>query len=378
MKSLLKRDYSKPRLVNTPRILPPALDTRYLLFGIALLCVFGHAVAQFDGANVGAGPAPIDEVPVTSQADITDPMLFRTRILVCGDIATAGTPIAGNASGGGNAGDISISGIPVTATVINARLYWTVLTDSDQISETGKTISFAGNVISGEMVGFAAETPCFSQQNTVAWSADVTSLVADPGNGVYPLSGFPGDNNFAGGDFTEGASLIITYADPSSTAKAVVSYEGLAVTNDPGETLHQTLAGFEAGGTVSATWIPIVGNGQVAGDPDELLGFTGGAGALNFDDSLDGGTSAIAAETCSYLDSVSNTSCYWDDDSHDVSTAMNPGDLFADVNYESVFDCHSFVAMDLAVTVDNAGICDIAGDQVDATCPANRNLAQPR
>ncbi len=56
---------------------------------------------------------------------------------------------------------------------------------------------------------------------------------------------------------------------------------------------------------------------------------------------------------------------------------MNPGDLFADVNYESVFDCHSFVAMDLAVTVDNA---------VSATSPEIRwmqharqpNLAQPR
>ncbi len=310
MKSLLKRDYSKPRLVNTPRILPPALDTRYLLFGIALLCVFGHAVAQVDGTTAAAGPAPIDEVPVISEADITDPMLFRNRILVCGDITTAGTPIAGNASGGGNSGDISISGIPVTATVVNARLFWTVLTDNDQ-SRRPEDHFLRRQCHQREMVGFAAETPCFSQQNTVAWSADVTSLVADPGNGVYPLSGFPGDNNFAGGDFTEGASLIITYADPSSTAKAVVSYEGLAVTNDPGETLHQTLAGFEAGGTVSATWIPIVGNGQVAGDPDELLGFTGGAGALNFDDSLDGGTSAIAAETCSYLDSVSNTSCYW-------------------------------------------------------------------
>ena len=90
---------------------------------------------------------------------------------------------------------------------------------------------------------------------------------------------------------------------------------------------------------------------------------------LNLGGSLDGGTGAFAAETCSYLDAVANTQCYWDDDLHDVSAAMSPGDVFADVNYEVVADCHSFVAMDLSVSVDDAGACMIAGEQVDAACP---------
>ncbi|HLF30608.1 MAG TPA: hypothetical protein VI566_06210 [Xanthomonadales bacterium] len=369
MKSLLKPVLSRQRVVNVPRDQSQLPATRLLFLGFALLCAGGHALAQSEGTIGAADPVPIDEVPVISQADITDPMLLRSRSLICGDITTAGTPIAGNAGGGGNSGEISISGIPVTATVVNARLFWTVLTDNDQASETGKTISFDGNVVSGEMVGFAAETPCFAQQNTVAWTADVTSLLTDPGNGAYAVAGFPGNNNLAVGDFTEGVSLVITYADSTASAKALVSYEGLAVTNGNGETLHQTLEGFEVGGTVSATWAPIFGNGQVFGTSDELLEFSGGAGALNFDGSLDGGTAAFAAETCSYLDSAT-VSCYWDDDLHDVSAAMSPGDVLADVNYEVVTDCHSFVAMDLAVSVDDVGICGIAGEQVDALCPA--------
>ncbi|RPH99434.1 MAG: hypothetical protein EHM68_02300 [Lysobacterales bacterium] len=368
MKSNPKPVFKRGNDLNIPRSTVPPPAARRLPLALALACMSGHALAQFDGSVGPAGEGPVTDAPVVALADFEDPMLFAGRSLICGDVATSGTPIAGNAAGDGNSGEIDISGIPDTATVVSARLYWTVLTDNDEVSETGKTISFAGNVVSGDMVGFAAETPCFTQANTVAWTADVTGLVADPGNGVYAVSGFPGGNNMAGGDFTEGVSLVITYADAAATAKAVVSYEGLAVTNVAGETLNQTLEGFTAGGTVSATWLPVVGNGQVIGASDELLEFVGGAGAVNFDSSLDGGTGAFAAGTCSYLDSGS-TQCFWDDDLHDVSAAMSPGDVFADVNYELGADCHSFVAMELAVSVDDAGACGIAGEQVDAACP---------
>lgn len=366
MKSIVRPFPERQLFASIPPVPTQPAAIRLLVLGFILACLSGHALAQFDG---GTGPVEEDpDAPIVSQAVFADPMLFQGRTLICGDVTTAGTPIAGNAGGDGNSGEIEISGIPDTATVVSARLYWTVLTDSEQVAETGKTISFDGNVVSGEMVGFAPETPCFAQANTVAWTADVSSLVANPGNGVYAVAGFPGDNNFDGGDFTEGVSLVVTYADPSSTAKAVVSYEGLAVTNAAGDTLHQRLEGFAVGATASATWIPIVGNGQIVGPSDELLEFVGGAGALNLDDSLDGSTRAFAPETCSYLDTA-NTSCYWDDDMHDVSAALSPGDIFADVNYEVVGDCHSFVAMDLAVSVDDAGACDIAGVQVDAACP---------
>ena len=369
MKSNPKPVFKRGNDVTSPRGKEPWPAARRLFFAVALACMSGQALAQFDGSVDPAAEDPVTDAPVVALADFDDPMLFRDRALICGDVAASGTPIAGNAAGDGNSGEIDISGIPDTAAVVSARLYWTVLTDDDQVSETGKTISFAGNVVSGDMVGFAAETPCFTQANTVAWTADVTSLVAAPGNGVYAVSGFPGSNNIAGGDFTEGVSLVITYADAASTAKAVVSYEGLAVTNDPGETLNQTLEGFTAGGAVSASWIPVVGNGQVIGASDELLEFAGGAGAVNLDSSLDGSTAAFAAGTCSYLDQGGNTQCYWDDDLHDVSAAVSPGDVFADVNYELGTDCHSFVAMDLAVSVDDAGACAIAAEQVDAACP---------
>jgi hypothetical protein len=341
----------------------PGAKLRGLLSGVILSCLCGYALAQ----DAGVSTEPTDG-PVINQADVTNPMLLSNRVLTCGDIVTSGTPIAGNAAGGGNSGEIEISGVPATATVGSARLYWTVLTDNAEATETGKTISFDGNVVSGELVGFAAETPCFPQANTFAWTADVTSLVTSPGNGIYALAGFPGDNNQNGPSFTEGVSLVITYADPAAPAKAIVTYEGLAVVNAIGETLHQTLQGFETNGVISATWVPVVGNGQIIAPGDELIEFSAGAGALNFDSALDGSTAAFPAGTCSYLD-VPGVQCFWDDDSHDVSTAFNAGDLFADVNYTQGTDCHSFVAMDLAVSVGDAGICEITGQQVDAACP---------
>jgi len=63
---------------------------------------------------------------VSTEAVSINNMNFRTLRFVCGGKAQAGTPIT--ALGAANSsGTITISGIPATATVDRADLFWTVL-----------------------------------------------------------------------------------------------------------------------------------------------------------------------------------------------------------------------------------------------------------
>lgn len=339
---------------------------------VTLIGLFLIAVPQVRAQNVGTTNSG-------GTTGFVDPMSLKEVMLICGDKTTQGTPIAGNACGAdavcgnaddGTSGTITIAGIPGTATVTKATLYWTVLTNSDEASNRGQNISFDGNAISGTKVGFSAgRTPCFPQANTFAWKKDVTSLVSSPGNGTYTLTGFPGGNQIAGDDFAEGVSLHIVFSDPSLSAKQIVVFEGLAVTVDVGDTVSQSLTGFKANasGPVTATWFPVIGNGQQAA---ETISFDGSAGSIDFSNDLllDGGTSEIPANGCTYTDS-GQMDCFWDDDKPDVSAAIGNGDTTAAVNYTLTGDCHTFVSMQLVVSTDAAGVCLEGGAVVDAACP---------
>jgi hypothetical protein len=307
---------------------------------------------------------------------IDNPMTLQNAKYVCGGQVSAGTPIAGDADGAdgmpgtpddGTSGVIPLTGIPDGALIRKAVLFWSVLTDSPEADNSGMNIDFAGMPIIGTRVGFVAgETPCFPQQNTIGWKADVTSLV--PGNGDYAVSGFPGGNLLFGSDLTEGATLAVLYDDRSDTLRRLVEYEGMAVTNLMGETVNQTLMSFVAGPyPVTATWYPVVGNGQ--NSPDVLT-----FGPLDFGSTIfDGSTAAFPANTCSFIEG--STQCFWDDDNVDVSMAFAGGEnsvVVAGGSPPTGGDCHSWIAMQLVVSVDPAQFdtfCEDGGAYVDAQCP---------
>jgi len=320
-----------------------------------------------------------DLFPVENSMQQASPTLF-----VCGGKVSSGTPIAGNAAGGGNSGTIGLTGVPAGAEIIHAELYWNVLTNSDEASNTGRDIVFAGENISGTQIGFVAGvTPCFSQANTVAWKADVTAFVT--GDGAYAVSGFPGGNLVFGADFTEGVTLNVLYDDGSSTLRQFVNYEGLVVSAPAGATaVTQMMMGFTADpvGPVEATWYPVIGNGQLSPEDLELSG-TGAGSPLDLSDDilLDGGTQAFAAGTCSYLDEVSNVQCYWDDDMVDVSAVIGTASASMTMDYTLTTDCHSFSAMQLLVTTDQsqfADFCGVGSLLVDELCPAAGPIGEGR
>lgn len=347
------------------------------LCAAAALPVLAAEPGTADVAGVRTMMAPL--VDVAPLADIVDPMVQTNAKYICGGQVSAGTPIAGDYDGAdgllltgddGTSGVIPLAGIPDGAKIRKAVLFWSVLTDSPEVDDIGMHILFDGMPVAGTKVGFVAgATPCFPQDNTVGWKADVTAMVS--GNGNYVVAGFPGANSLSGPDFTEGATLAVLFDDGSRTLKRLVEYEGVAVTNGAAltQTLTQTLAGFTAGPfPVTATWYPVIGNGQNA--PDYLW-----FGSLDLGSTiLNGSTAAFGASTCSYTDSGS-LECFWDDDNVDVSAAFLGGDTSVTVAGgvgPGASDCHSWIAMQLVVGVDPAqfdGLCTAGGAYVDAQCP---------
>lgn len=331
-----------------------------VLSAASLLVVLapGSAAVEADSEPLLASlTPPVGTTDSAGTVAFVEPMEQVVSLTVRGGVVTQGSPIAGDFNGAdnilGNADDGTSTQIALTVpgtSVKLARLYWTVLTNSGGASNRAQNIIFDGQPVSGTLVGFSpGRTPCFPQDNTFAWTADVTGLVTT-GPATHTVAGLPGGNQIAGADFAEGASLLVVFGDPSQPTTQVVIYEGLAVTNAGGDTLTQTLTGFRANttGSFSAEWFPIVGNGQQA---SETLTFTGSLGSLDFSNDvlLDGSTSMFPRNGASYTDS-GQVDVFWDDDSPDVSAVIGHGSNSATVDYTLTGDCHTFVAMWLTVT----------------------------
>lgn len=115
---------------------------------------------------------------------------------------------------GTGASSINLSGI--TGTVNQAYLYWHGPTNSTNPSFNAN-INFAGTAISGSNIGFSDDN-FWSQSNSQAYRADVTSLIA--GDGIYAISGlFPNNSN--------GASLMVFFDDGDSTNnRDIITFDG--------------------------------------------------------------------------------------------------------------------------------------------------------
>lgn len=318
-------------------------------------------------------PGTADSSAIGIASVQSDPWDEQESKFICGGKAQAGTPIAGNGSPSANGiqGAITITGIPLTATIERADLFWTVLHDLDPDSTSlGQTIFFNGTEVTGANVGRADEGPCFPQANSIAWRADVTPLIAAPGNGAYTVSGFPGGDNF-----TEGATLQILWRDANGALKQDTLYHvhengNLAVTQ--AEVFSQTMNfdQLNASGPVSSTFYTVFGNGQ--SNALENLQFDGPlAGEISLDNTLDGSTVAHAPGTCN---STIGTECFWDDDVHNVSAQMGNGATSATFTSSGLSggnDCFTWPAASLLNSTDEDTVCEAGGSYVDEQCPTD-------
>jgi hypothetical protein len=145
------------------------------------------------------------------------------------DVATFGF---GGMRGSGT-GTITVSGLPLDATVTQALLYWNGPTNSTD-ALANADVTFAGEPVIGENIGFASsncwDDPAVSNPafiNSQSYRADVTSLVLVGGNGSYSLGNFRKPGEGAPIADINGVSLIVFYDDgDTSNDRNVVLWDG--------------------------------------------------------------------------------------------------------------------------------------------------------
>jgi len=259
-------------------------------------------------------------------ADGDEELNLSYRTSLKGYYAAAGTGMVYSGSG-----SITITGIPLTATIRDAFLYFTVKT----VGPPGSTISdgiFDGNPISGHTIG-TDDDPCWSPPDTsTTYRADVTPFVY--GDGTYILEDF---YYTVSGDGIDGASLVVIYEDPGSiNCYDITIYDGNKLLSPDiwGGTpsYDKILTGFSASMTFTHGEMTVLaGNSQATGSDSTSLNW-------------------INVDINHYYGSDGE---FWDTDTWDVSSMISSGDIGAFFYSEIRIDCVNLAAIILAVNSDS-------------------------
>ena len=285
----------------------------FLVLCATSLLTMPPLMARGEGGTEGARPLG------QPAQGILDPS-FNTTLK--GGVTAAGVGLRGSGTG-----SISVSGIPAGATVEQALLYWaTIGTNGIYTSPT-----LAGVPVAGQLLATAADT-CWNANNNFVYRADVTSIVT--GNGSYNLAGLPSSSPLT--DDSQGASLVVIYAEASSPAKTVVVNDGAVVMNTANDSYTDTLIGFTSDDPVTAAQVTyIVGDGQIFTDGPLLFNGT------TIADNVFGGTDGS----------------FWDTLTYDVTDQVAPTapatSATTTINNEG--DCLVWAATVFSVTTEEAG-----------------------
>lgn len=289
------------------------------------------------------GAAAFSALPNVAMA--SDLTAFKTVFNT--DFTTAGV---GGMRGGDGTGTLALSG--VTGTVSEAYLFWHGPTNASSTNTNANAnVTFNGTAISGTFLGIS-DNNCWGFANSMAYRADVSSLVT--GNGNYSLANF-----VKSGVDINGVSLIVFYNDGNSTNnRDVVMFNG----NDSNITNPFDAAGWNitlnginyVSGTANAQFH--VGDGQT---------FTDDAVVVN-------GTNIANAGPVFQGDTVPNAGngqTLWDIKDFNITSLLTPGVNNLNVTSGVNSDCLScvLIAIDLP-----AGA---APDQPDRGVPEPGSLA---
>ncbi len=257
-------------------------------------------------------------------------------------------------------GTVSLSG--VTGTVKEAYLFWHGPSNAaaTNASTANSSVNFNGTDIVGNFLGISSDN-CWGFENSLAYRANVTSLVT--GSGDYSLANFTKDSNNIN---VNGVSLIVFFDDGnSSNNRDVVMFNG----NDSNISNPYDADGWNitlnninySSGTASAQFH--VADGQAFPDAAVIAnGNTiGAAGGL-----FDGNTvpnGASAGQTSGGL---------WDIRDFSVTSLLNPGLNNLNITSGVASDCLAcvMIAIDLP-----AGAADNQPDPDPVSLPGTLALA---
>lgn len=179
-------------------------------------------------------------------------------------LASAGVGLAGRRDGVQapapiTSAELELKGIPASATIEQAFLYWVNFGAADP------SVTFEGQAVSGDLIGTSADTCWNLQDGSFGYAtapnhthrADVTEHVS--GDGTYTLSGFP---SFTATGDSQGASLVVAYIDESVSERGeVIIYDG-AFTLKPSTYFSHSIVAPAPGMATLAELHLGVGDGQ--------------------------------------------------------------------------------------------------------------------
>ncbi|MEM9058167.1 MAG: right-handed parallel beta-helix repeat-containing protein, partial [Pseudomonadota bacterium] len=191
------------------------------------------SAAQSDPVPGNNSAAETTSVTASSGADV--PLSQFLRIAGFLDYEVTGAtlrtqPNSSNACSVGGSASAPVSGIPATATVRNAYLYWA---GSGATTDTNVTLD--STPISADRTFESDFVLSPDTYEFFGGFADVTAQVAAKGNGTYTFSGLTVDN---GGIYCSanaviaGWSLMVIYEDTALTGKTLVVYDGFDITRN--------------------------------------------------------------------------------------------------------------------------------------------------
>lgn len=220
-------------------------------------------------------------VPASSQAVIVGSLSARfDDTYRGGGVVVAGASLSGRSDGVANANaSITVSGIPVGATVQRAFLYWAISGGLDT------TATINGVAVTGANILIAGGT-CWGPEVSATFRADVSALVV--GNRNYTIGGLPSSTNPGAAD-TDGAALVVVYSRSDAAAvRRIMIRDGAISTSGTGETVSDRFTGLAPPISSVGRFHLVVGDGQSQTDGNlafnaAILGvdqFNGGEGAL--------------------------------------------------------------------------------------------------
>ena len=174
-----------------------------------------------------------------------------------GGVTEAGVGLRGVGSG-----QINLTGVPVEANIYQAYLYWATLGFANTYTQP----TLNGQAATGQLIGTTSDT-CWGVQNNFVYRANVTNLVT--GNGSYAVAGLPG--NLAGGNDSQGASLVVVYRQNTAPLTTIVINDGAVALNFEPISYTNTINGFMASSPVGNAQVTyLVGDGQADWDGDNI------------------------------------------------------------------------------------------------------------
>lgn len=138
---------------------------------------------------------------------------------------------------------ISMSGVPCTAQVLQAYIWWTTSGSALTGSVTITNPSGGTAVIAATLAG-SGPAKCWAEVGTRTFRADVTSMVTGNGNYTFNLSN--------GATEADGATMMIIYRDLTATYRGSLVLNDGCIVNNSGGSVSQTMTGINACGPSTA------------------------------------------------------------------------------------------------------------------------------